>query len=626
MKLEIPSGVASAVYELEARERRFRAVFESALDAIVIFDDNGRVLEANPAAAALFGTSTEELRGRCLDEFCPGEGNNAWTRVRSTGQRQAEIGIVRPDGERRLAESSVTADFVFGQHVGVLREFTDQRTHERERLRLAERFERLFRTDLVGMALINRQSGRVDDCNGKLAEFFGRAPEDFIGRLVAELADFFPDPERYSRLVAAWASGVRFRGLPLQSALPDGTVRHGLATFESLPAVGSQGPVDVVVLVDVTEQHRLEAELRQVHELEAIGRLAGGIAHEFNNLLAVISGFAALLEATVAGDREGRESVDEIKRATHRAAKLVHGLLAFSKRESFDVREVDAHAVVKRSLAALQELLGPQVRLVTELEASSPWVRTDPLQLEHALQQLAANARDAMPDGGTVVIETADVDSDFRLSVRDSGTGMDAAVLERAFEPFFTTKPLGVGTGLGLSTVYGIVSQSGGRVSVQSEPSKGTTIHLLFPSTGLGPVDLSVVEPAAAHERIGGTETILLVEEQTTVALLIESFLTRFGYRVLRASTAPEALQIAEARGDRIDLVISRFGATAPSGATLLEELRGLRPSLPAVLIANPTEAPAGESATSPTAIVNQPYTMADLTALARRLLDAVQV
>ncbi len=626
MKLEIPSGVASAVYELEARERRFRAVFESALDAIVIFDDNGRVLEANPAAAALFGTPTEQLRGRCLDEFCPGEAGSIWWRVRSTGQRQAEIEIVRPDGERRLAESSVTADFVFGQHVGVLREFTGQRTHERERLRLAERFERLFRTDVLGMALVNRQSGRVDDCNGKLAEFFGRTPEDFIGRLLAELADCFPDPERFSRLVVAWASGARFRGLPVQSVLPDATTRQGLATFESLPDVGGQGPVDVVFLVDVTEQHRLEAELRQVRELEAVGRLAGGIAHEFNNLLAVISGFAALLEATVAGDREGRESVDEIKRATHRAAKLVHGLLSFSKRESFDVREVDAHSVVQRNAGALRELLGPQVELVTHLDASNPWVRTDPLQLEHALQQLAANARDAMPNGGTVIIETNEVDAELRLSMRDSGTGMDPAVLERAFEPFFTTKPLGVGTGLGLSTVYGIVAQSGGHVSVESEPSKGTTVHLFLPASGPGPSEIAAVEPVDADERIGGTETILLVEERTTVALLIESFLSRFGYRVVRAATSAEALQIAETQAHRLDLVISRFGISAATGATLLEELRGLKPGLPAVLIATRSEAQAGESAEAPTAILNQPFTMADLTMMARRLLDAVQV
>ena len=625
MKLEIPAGVASAVYDLEVRERRFRAVFESARDAIMIFDDGGHILDANPAAAALFATPPEELRGRPLDDFSSETHASLWTKIRSAGSRPTEIEILRSDGERRLAESNLTADFVFGQHVGVLREFTDERTHERERLRLAERFERLFRTDLVGMALINRQSASVVDCNGKLAEFFGRTPDAFIGQRVADLGDFFADRERYARLIAAWAAGTRFRSIPVQSVLPDGTVRYGLATLQSLPAVGNQGPVDVVVLVDVTEQHRLEAELRQMYELEAIGRLAGGIAHEFNNLLAVISGFAALLEATVAGDREGRESVDEIKRATHRAAKLVHGLLAFSKRETFDLQEVDAHAVIQRSAGALHELLGPQVQLVLRLEASSPWVRTDPLQIEHALQQLAANSRDAMPDGGIVTIETADADTELKLSVRDSGTGMDSSVLERAFEPFFTTKPLGVGTGLGLSTVYGIVAQSGGHVSVESEPLKGTAVHLFFQSTSPGPVDLGMPE-TDAQERIGGTETILFVEERPTVALLVESFLSRFGYRVVRASGAAEALQIASERGDRIDLVISRFGITAASGATLLEELRSLRPSLPAVLVASASEAPAGESATSPTAILHQPYTMADLTAMARRLLDGVQV
>jgi PAS domain S-box-containing protein len=625
MNLQIPSGVASAVHELEMRERRFRAVFESALDAIVIFDDGGRVLEANFAAAALFGVSHEALVGRRLGEFSSSleEGQRLWADFRSSGRLQGEFEIVRHDGERRIVESSVTADIVLGQHVGVIRDVTDHRSEERERLRLAERFGRLFRTDLVGMTLINRQTGRVEDCNHKLAEFFGRTPQDFIGRRVTDLADFFSDLDRYQQLVLAWASGAPLRGLPIESALPDGSKRHGLVTLESLPGVEGQGPVDVAVVVDVTEQHRLEVELRQAQRLEAIGRLAGGIAHDFNNLLAVISGFCALLDTTLADNADARDSVEEIRSATNRAVKLTHGLLAFSRQEAFDVRTVDLHDVIRRCAGALQELFGPQVQLELQLSAANPHIKTDSLHLEHLLMQLAANSRDAMPNGGRFKIITADDGQDVRLSIQDSGTGMEPATLERAFEPFFTTKPIGGGTGLGLSTVYGIVAQSGGRVAAESEPTRGTTVHLFLPAADPSlPVETPVLAVGEVKP-IVGTETILLVEEETSVALLIESFLSRLGYRVVYASNSSEALRTAIAYGDALDLVISGIGTPATPGGPFLEELRLTRPDLPAVLVSGFSPGSHGlPSSQRRTSTLTKPFSMSDLAAAARTLLD----
>jgi two-component system cell cycle sensor histidine kinase/response regulator CckA len=619
MGMEVPTGVASAVYELEARELRFRAVFESVLDGIVIFDDHGRVLEVNAAAAELFGLGLTELKDRRLGEFCPAA-PGVWTDVRSSGRLRRELEILRADGERRVVESSLTADVVLGQHVGVLRDVTDARRHERERLRLAERFERLFRTDLVGMALVNRQTGRVDDCNRKLAEFFGRSPDDFIRRRVTELAHFFTNRARYERMLMAWASGAPMRALPIRSALPDGTRRQGLATFESLPDIGD-GAVDVVLVIDITEQHRLEAELRQAHQLEAIGRLAGGIAHEFNNLLAVISGFAALLDATVAGNAEGQDSVAEIKRATHRAAQLVHGLLAFSRRETFDLRPVHLHALVRRSAAVLREMLGANVELRLKLDATRPWVRTDPMQFENALQQLAANSREAMPDGGTFTVATSDGKDEVRLSVQDTGTGMDAVTLERAFEPFFTTKPLGSGTGLGLSTVYGIVAQSGGRVTAESEPSQGTSVHLFLAPAEPGPLDRLEFNPPEETAQVVGTETILLVEDETPTALLIESYLSRLGYRVLVAGGAEEAMKTLLAQGDRVDLLVTPAGIAAASGAPILEALRKLQSARPVVLLARAGQT-VGTHDERTTIVLPRPFAMADLAATARRLLD----
>lgn len=620
MGFKVPSGVASAVFELEARERRFRAVFESALDAIVIFDDAGRVLEANQAAATLFGLAADSLTGRRLEEFCRGlTGDRTLADLRSAGRLRREFEVVRSDGERRTIESGITADFVPGQHVGVLHDVTEERQHARERLRLAERFERLFRTDVVGMALINRQAGRVDDCNDKLAAFFGRRRDDIVGRHVTEFEEFFVSRERYRRLLIAWASGAPLRGLPLQSLWPDGTTRQGLATFETLPGVDGQGPVDVAVVMDVTDQHRMELERRQAQRLEAIGRLAGGIAHEFNNLLAVISGFATLLETTVAASPDAREAVAEIRRATNRAVKLVHGLLAFSRQEPFQPRPLNVHELLQRSAGGLQELLGPQVALNLQLQAPNPWVETDALQFEHALQQLAANARDAMPDGGALTIRTCDAGIELLLEVEDTGTGMDPVTLERAFEPFFTTKPIGAATGLGLAMVYGTITRSGGRVAARSEPLKGTTMQVFLPSVQ-APSGQPTPDRPREPRPIVGTETILLVEPDTSVALLIESFLTRLGYRVIYAPNTKEALATIDDLSDRLDLVVAETALADGGPAIFLDRLRAARPRLPAIVLG--TTAPAAGSLPAGTGALIKPFAMSDLALLARTLLE----
>jgi hypothetical protein len=302
---------------------------------------------------------------------------------------------------------------------------------------------------------------------------------------------------------------------------------------------------------------------------------------------------------------------------------LTHGLLAFSRQEAFDVRTVDLHDVIRRCAGALQELFGPQVQLELQLSAANPHIKTDALQLEHLLMQLAANSRDAMPNGGRFTIVTSDDGHDVRLSIQDSGTGMEPATLERAFEPFFTTKPIGAGPGLGLSTVYGIVTQSGGRVAAESEPTRGTTVHLFLPAVD---ASLPVEGPAPAVgevKPIVGTETILLVEEETSVALLIESFLSRLGYRVVYASNSPEALRTAIAYGEALDLVISGIGTLATPGGPFLEELRLTRPDLPAVLISGFSPGPPCPTSSHPkTLTLTRPFSMSDVAGAARSLLD----
>ena len=490
----------------------------------------------------------------------------------------------------------------------------------------ADRFEHLFRTDLFGMALVNRRTGCVDDCNGKMAEFFGRSPDEIIGRHVAQFEAFFPDHEHYQQLLVSWASGAPMHALPINSASQDGSKRHGLLTIQSVPEPGGPGVVDVVLIVDVTAQHQLEAELRHGQRLDALGQLAGGIAHDFNNLLAVITGYAELLEDSVARSPRDRESVDEIKRAAGRAVRLVQGLLAFSRQAPFDVRTVDLNESILGSVGALQEVIGPQIAIQLRLLAKRAYVQTDALQLEHVLLQLATNARDAMPDGGALILETADVGTNVRLTVTDTGVGIEPATLERVFEPFFTTKELGAGIGLGLSTVYGIVTQSGGHVAATSQPARGTSIEIMLPAA-----DTEHAGDAGFAERkavsVTGTETILLIEQEPGLATLVESFLTRLGYRILQASHSVEAIRVAQTHGSRIDLVISALPAPGASGADVVDEIRLAKPDLPAVRIAGQFSDPVMPGDAGPQdAVLTRPFTMSDLAVHARRLLDRVSV
>jgi CheY-like chemotaxis protein len=237
------------------------------------------------------------------------------------------------------------------------------------------------------------------------------------------------------------------------------------------------------------------------------------------------------------------------------------------------------------------------------------------------LQQLAANSREAMPDGGTFTVATSGGEDEVRLSVQDTGTGMDAVTLERAFEPFFTTKPLGSGTGLGLSTVYGIVAQSGGRVTAESEPSQGTSVHLFLAPAEPGPLDRLEFNPPEETAQVVGTETILLVEDETPTALLIESYLSRLGYRVLVAGGAEEAMKTLLAQGDRVDLLVTPAGIAAASGAPILEALRKLQSARPVVLLARAGQT-VGTHDERTTIVLPRPFAMADLAATARRLLD----
>jgi PAS domain S-box-containing protein len=379
-------------------------------------------------------------------------------------------------------------------------------------------------------------------------------------------------------------------------------------------------PARLIVVDDVTQPlrvksafRRTEAQLRQAQRMEAIATLAGGIAHDFNNLLQVILSYSGLLQSALPAGDGTREDVEEIQKAGERASELMRQLLAFSRQQVQELRLLDVNSVVAGLGGALRSTLGEGVHLVVRLAADLGRVRADRGQLEQIVTNLASNARDAMPNGGTLTLETATevLDDEYArthagatagahvvLAVSDDGVGMNKATIERIFEPFFTTKALGRGTGLGLATVYGIVQQSRGSLSVQSEPGKGTTFKVYLP-VGAVPGSTNSQESGAERERssgkagsspspggaTAGAETILLLEDEEPVRRVARDILERCGYHVLEAASGLEALSVCEQHKRAIHLLLTDVVLARASGSELAQQMRGLWPGMRVLLM-----------------------------------------
>jgi PAS domain S-box-containing protein len=374
-------------------------------------------------------------------------------------------------------------------------------------------------------------------------------------------------------------------------------------TLEPLRDAGGAIAGVTTVAVDITRRKMLEQQLREAQKMEAVGRLAGGIAHDFNNMLAVIMTYAALALESLSEADPLRAEIEAIQRAAEHAASLTRQLLAFGRRQILSPEVVDINQVVRDATGMLGRLLGEDIRVKAVLEPQLWPVRVDRTQLQQVIVNLAVNARDAMPRGGTLTIETANVEIDEEyaarhlevvaghyvlLAVSDTGHGMDDATKARAFEPFFTTKPSGVGTGLGLSTVHGIVRQSGGNIWLYSEVGKGTTVKVYLPRV-YGAVPTEERE-RDVYSDVGGSETILVVEDEVAVRQAVVRILTSAGYEVLAAATPTEALELAEKHEGSIDLLLTDVVLPQLSGRELAGRLQALRPGIKVLYMSGYTE------------------------------------
>ncbi|HXG45519.1 MAG TPA: response regulator [Gemmatimonadales bacterium] len=467
----------------------------------------------------------------------------------------------------------------------------------------------------------------------------GLSPEELVTDPSPFRAAIHPDDE--ARVIASCTRAVetgRPATLEFRIRRPDGALRWIEGRLIPVAEAEAAGVRLDGVVRDVTEQRRLADQLRQAQKMEAVGRLAGGVAHDFNNLLTVITSYADLLLEELALADPRRAEVEEIRKAAASAAALTRQLLAFSRQQVLEPRVLDVNAVVSAAQKLLKRLLGEDITLVTVLAPELGTVRADPGQLEQLIVNLAVNARDAMPEGGKLTIETANADMDeayvrdhplarpgryVMLAISDTGVGMDEATQRRIFEPFFTTKEAGKGTGLGLATVYGIVKQSGGFIWVYSEPGHGATFKIYLPRVD-EPVE-GAPTSAEPRELPRGTETVLLVEDAAAVRAVTRQILERLGYTVLEAPNGEVALHVATKHQGPLHLLLTDVVMPELGGRHLAEQLTALRPELRILYASGYTDdAVVRHGVLRPgTAYLQKPFTPELLARKVREVLDA---
>jgi PAS domain S-box-containing protein len=579
--------------EIAERDQRFRQLADNIQEVFFLIDaDLNETLYLNPAYERIWGRSCESAYRdpRSFLEAIPPEDRERLlaniARLRQDGiSERIEFRVVRPDGQVSWLLGNAVAVRDQGGRIyrisGVALDITERRRAEEALQESAARLRKLIEASFDGIAIT--QDGVVLEANQGLADMFGYALDEMIGRPVADLL------AEESREFALERMKQEIEGpSELVGRRKDGG-RIQLEVFAKTHQIQGR-PARVTALRDVTERRSLEEQFRQAQKMEAVGRLAGGVAHDFNNLLTVITSYAELVRDSLPGDDPLGEDLGHILTAASDAASLTRQLLAFSRQQVIEPRLVVIEEEVARAAKMLGRLLGEDIELITVLSRAPLTIKIDPGQLNQIIMNLAVNARDAMPAGGKVTIETNGVEFTEEyvrahppavagrfamLAVSDTGLGMDAATRARIFEPFFTTKEVGKGTGLGLATVYGIVKQNAGFIWVYSEPERGATFKIYLP---LSEEPAVAGLPAPAGGIPAGTETVLVVEDAPSLLAAIRQILTRYGYRVLEATSGKSAMRYATDRALAIDLLLTDVVMPDMNGRELARAFAGSRP------------------------------------------------
>ncbi|HEU5412351.1 MAG TPA: PAS domain S-box protein [Candidatus Angelobacter sp.] len=593
-KYSVAFGMLMTLFENQAEAanmsaQQFQGLFENNLAAVYVSTVSGKLLDCNSAFLSMYGfTSKQEAidSDALSNRSSHGERTAFWEELKSQGHvLNYECRHQRKDGTPFWVLERATVVAAGSGHPvieGTAIDITERKLAEIALKQSEERFATIFRQSPVGCAVVSLE-GIFLSVNENLLSMVGRKAEDVVGKSSVELGFFISPEDRQNFFEVLRAKGsVRHMDVSFKDYY--GSLHQGLY-FANLVWIGERECI-FGMLLDQTEHRELERKFLQAQKMEALGRLAGGVAHDFNNLLGVIGGYAELLETKLRSDENYRRYCNKILDTTERAGALTRQLLTFSRKEIIRPISLRPDQVIRDLNSILPRLMGEDIELVLRLNSTGTLVM-DRTHFEQIILNVVVNARDAMPVGGQLHIELEDV-AQPRLSqfgslavtqavlirIRDTGTGMDEETRAHAFEPFYTTKQVGRGTGLGLATVYGIVQQSKGEITIESQLGKGTRVSILLPA-------VAEPEPALAPETQDevqrGVGTILLVEDEPELRNANAEFLTSIGYSVLCAASGPEGLDLA-AKADSIDLVISDIVMPKMNGREFADKLLKLRP------------------------------------------------
>jgi two-component system, cell cycle sensor histidine kinase and response regulator CckA len=577
------------------RTRRLAQLVDSATELISTGDREGRITFMNPAFLRAIGYSEPEVIGKYFRDVVLSRNNSPELREEIRANVIAGRGWkgeclhCRRDGSDfpvylNVAPLKDSAGRVIG-NVGIVRDLTESKQAE-------EMFYKAFHLNPEPITLATLAEGRYVDVNESFLRITGYKREEVIGRTSMEVR-FWEKPEDRSRFIDALRQQGSVRDLEITFRTRSGERRIALDSADVIEVNGEK--CVIAILRDVTERKSLESQLRQLQKMEAVGQLSGGIAHDFNNILSVILGYSEILETGLERNSKLRKTAQEITKAGQRAASLTRQLLAFSRQQVLEPKVLNLNTVVSDTKKMLRRLIGEHIAMNSKLAADLGPVIADRVQIEQVIMNLAVNARDAMPNGGKLLIETRNLDLDeeyclhhppttpgkyVEMVMSDTGEGMDAQTLSHIFEPFFTTKEVGKGTGLGLATVYGVVKQSGGYIWVYSEPGLGTTFKVYLPRVT---ETVSKSEAIKTSAPMHGSETILLVEDEESLRTLTRTMLEQSGYAVLQAASGLEAIEVARNHAGPIDLLLTDIVMPGINGRELARNLTQVRPGIKVV-------------------------------------------
>src|ERR1051326_7302750 len=561
--------------KLRESEMQYRLLFEANPNPMWVYDiDTTQFLQVNQATVEQYGFTREEFLSMTIKDIRPQEELQRFLAEYEVWDKTSNIDgdmwiHSKKDGTRMTVQVTSRALTFQGRNarlvVGV--DITEKLEAEKQRWASQELFATVFHSNPEGITISTFDEGRYLEVNPSFSKIVGFERDELLGKTALELGIWRRKEDR-ARLFEQIRENKPLIGFETEFTTKSGNVRQVQISAAHIQFQGIKCLLGHIR--DVTDQKTLEHQFRQVQKMESVGRLASGVAHDFNNLLMVIGSSAEMLEEIKDFEKAGRH-IAQIRSATNKAASLTRQLLAFSRQQVLQPKVLELNRVVEDLWKMLPRLMGEDVEMIKALDPAAGRVSADPGQLEQVIMNLAVNARDAMPKGGKLILETSNVAVDENyvrrhsvemkpgpyvvLALTDTGIGMDAATQTRIFEPFFTTKEVGKGTGLGLATVYGIVKQSNGFIWVYSEPGLGTTFKVYFPRND-APVEASRELPVGPVQAVG-TKTILLAEDEPVLRESIAEYLRARGYEVLEAGSGPAAVGVCETHRGSIDLLIT---------------------------------------------------------------------